>query len=214
MNRLELADAYELMKKGVVFGFLVLILGVLFGMGAIFSPVGFAVWLAALGLATVYPQYLIWRSFKIIHRNFQRSEYKYATYLLFFGMVAVPIVMTGAAVYILSLIASQTAAPPPGGDPALQLLLTFVGWLLGLVYAVFWYKVWSALEEDSGESLFAGVAWVGVLSAFLSFWPLVSGILGIVFLILLYFASDRAEKSLERLYLSNQCGADKAQATQ
>lgn len=74
--------------------------------------------------------------------------------------------------------------------------------------------MWSALEEDSGESLFAGVAWVGVLSAFLSFWPLVSGILGIVFLILLYFASDRAEKSLERLYLSNQCGADKAQATQ
>ena len=214
MNCLELADAFELIKKGVGVGFLVLIFGVLFGMVAIFSPVGFAVWLTALGLASVYPQYLTWRSFKIIHRNFQRSEYKYATYLLLFGMVAGPIVTVAAAVYILSLVASQPAARPPEGDSALQILVILVGWLLGLVFAVFWYKVWSALEEDLGEGLFAGVAWVGVLSAFLSFVPLVSGILGIVFFILLYLASDRAEKSLERLYLSNQCSADRAQATQ
>ena len=212
MNCLELADAFELMKKAVLVGFLMLILGVLFGIGAIFSPVGFAVWLTALGLASVYPQYLTWRSFKIIHRNFYRSEYKYATYLLFFGMVAGPIVTVAAAVYILPLVAPQPAARPPEGDATLLLLVRLVSWLVGLVLAVIWYKVWSALEEDSGEGLFAGVAWVGVLSAFLSFVPLISGILGIVFLILLYLASDRAEKSLERLYLSNQCNADKAQA--
>ena len=59
---------------------------------------------------------------------------------------------------------------------------------------IFWFKVWSQLEADTGVGTFGVVAWLHVLGADLSPIPIASAVLGIAFVIALYKASDSAEK--------------------
>jgi uncharacterized membrane protein len=189
----ELVDAFELMQKALVAGIVILILGVLFGIASIFSVYSFAVWLALMSIASAYPAYLMWRSFSLLQKNFDSVWHKYAAYMLLIGVVAVPVAGVVLAAYLISVASAPQRPPATGSDLGVRVVL----WLVGVLVGAFWYRVWKQVEIDTNVDTFGIVALLTILSAALSPIGLISGLLDLVFLIVLYFAAGKAKDVFE-----------------
>ncbi|AET31969.1 hypothetical protein [Pyrobaculum ferrireducens] len=189
----EVADAFWLIKKALVIGFLVLLFALPSAVVIFLSPYALAAWLVAVAAASAYPLYLMWKAFTKLQKNFESNLYGYASSLLLAGIIFTLAAGLGLAIYVLHLAATVMAGVPaatleiPGGLAALT-------WLIGVALGIFWFKVWSQLEADTGVGTFGVVAWLHVLGAVLSPIPIASAVLGIAFVIALYKASDSAEK--------------------
>ncbi|MGC9050734.1 MAG: hypothetical protein ACP5J3_07375 [Pyrobaculum sp.] len=135
----------------------------------------------------------MWKAFTKLQKNFESNLCSYASSLLLAGIVITLAAGLGLAVYVLHLAATVKAGAPAAtleipGDPA---ALT---WLIAVALRIFWFKIWRQLEADTGVGTFGVVAWLHVLGVALFPIPIASAVLGIALVIVLYKASDSAEK--------------------
>jgi len=195
------AEAFEYIKKGVVYGFVVAVVGIL----AVFvglsiaassqSVTPFAVALAVALMLSVAPAYFVFRGFMGLSDFYDERLYRYAAWLTLGGAVAVAVAAPLLVWWIVSLAASGVR--PPDLSP-----LRWLAWPVGVLVSAFYMRVFLKLAEDSGVDLFKAVGVVALLSGLLS--PVDPGLLPLIELILLYMAASRGEEAVYEWAYSRQ----------
>jgi len=192
------AEAFERLKKGVVYGIVLAVVGFLAVLMSLFvsaslqSVTPFAVALSLFVALSVVPAYFVFKGFLGLSEFYDERLYRYAAWLTLGGAVAAAVAAPALAWWAISL--AESRATPPDLSP-----LRWLAWPVGVLVGVFYMRVFLKLAEDSGVDLFKAVGVVALLSGLLS--PVDPGLLPLVELILLYMAASRGEEAVyERAY--------------
>lgn len=195
---------YELLKRVVV----VSVLAILVMFVALLAAIGAAVasrslaplagFLAVVAAFYLYVALLEWRAFSIFHRGYGHGEFRLAKYLALASAVWTVAATAGLSAWVAWMDAAAGGDPSRLSiDPGLRLLAELASWLVGLVIAALWLKVYSRLAEASGVDYFRWVGYAGLASAVLSPVQPLSGLIAIVSLVLLYIAAREAAYRLQ-----------------
>jgi len=195
------AEAFEYIKKGVVYSFIVAVVGVL----AVFvglsiaassqSVTPFAVALSLFVALFVVPAYFEFKGFLGLSEFYDERLYRYAAWLTLGGAVAAAVAAPVLVWWVVSL--AEAWSRPPDLSP-----LRWLAWPVRILVSGFYMRVFLKLAEDSGVDLFKAVGVVTLLSGLLS--PVDPGLLGLVMLILLYMAASRGQEAVYEWAFSRQ----------
>ncbi|MEM1598603.1 MAG: hypothetical protein QXP31_07760 [Pyrobaculum sp.] len=193
------AEGYALVKKSVVYGVVAAVLMFVIFMGGLFAALAaqslapLTVAVALIGFLIVWPSYYMRKAFLIFHEAYRRDIYNTVATLLLISIVLVPIFTTAQAAWL-----QLTAATAPGAGLPDFTTLRILGWPIGVAVAAVWYVAFRDLAHDSGVDMFHAVGIVGLVAAILSFVQAATAVLGLVEIILLYVAANRALELSER----------------
>jgi len=195
------AEAFERIKKGVIYGFVVTVVGVLavlVGLSIAASSQSVTPFVAALAVAlmlSVVPAYFMFRGLMGLSEFYDERLYRYAAWLTLGGAVAAAVAAPLLVWWVVSL--AESGVRPPDLSP-----LRWLAWPVGVLVSAFYMRVFLKLAEDSGVDLFKAVGVVALLSGLLS--PVDPGLLPLVELILLYMAASRGVEAVYEWAFSRQ----------
>jgi len=195
------AEAFERLKKGVVYGIVLAVVGVVAVLMSLFITISsrnvtpFVAALAVVLALSVVPAYFMFRGFLGLGEFYGERLYRYAAWLTLGGAVAAAVAVPALGWWAMSL--AEAGSRPPDLSP-----LRWLAWPVGVIVGGFYMRVFLKLAEDSGVDLFKAVGVVALLSGLLS--PVDPGLLGLVMLILLYMAASRGEEAVYEWAYSRQ----------
>ena len=194
----------ELLTKAAVYG---IILGIMFAISFIILLLSargvtpLLVWLIAAAIFSIYPTRLTWLGFKTLYEALGTTYYRYAEFFLKAALIATLAVAVGFSMAILH------------GSEALKALqasrftITLISWITGVLIAVFWYKVLSAMSEDFGVDMFKAAAISSLVGALLGFVELASAVLSLVALILYLMGLNKANDVIQDILSRGEVGS-------
>jgi len=152
------AEAFERLKKGVVYGIVLAVIGVvavLMGLFITISSRSVTPFIAALAVVlalSVVPAFFIFRGFLGLGEFYGEKLYRYAAWLTLGGAMAAAVAVPALGWWAMSL--AEAGSRPPDLSP-----LRWLAWPVGVLVGVFYMRVFLKLAEDFGVDLFKAVGW-------------------------------------------------------